>query len=106
MYERAEAGLPDLSVIELMQESKLCRKIACQKKDLNKTEAKDYNTINVKIRDLSREGFINSKTDATGRRKFLSLTPRGKVLIADGIVVSANSSNSSIPPVVPTDLKE
>ncbi len=31
---------------------------------------------------------------------------RGKVLIADGIVVSADSSNSSIPPVVAMDLKE
>ena len=100
MYERAEAGLPVLSVIELMQESKLCSKAASQKKDLNKIETKDYNIINLKILDLSREGFISSKTDSTGRRKFLSLTPRGKVLIADGIVVLLEDSEAGRSPII------
>ena len=36
----------------------------------------------------------------------LKLTDRGMVFVGEGLFVSANSSNSSIPSVTPTDLKE
>ena len=64
------------------------------------------NQINTKFRLYKREGFIESTTDASGRRQFLKLTDRGMVLAGQHLVVSPDSSNSSIPSVTPKDLKE
>ena len=86
-----------------MKQAKLCRINIEQKKDLNKKEQKDCNLINTKFRTYKREGFIESKTDDSGRRQFLSLTAKGMVSVGEGLVVSANSS---IPSVTPTDQKE
>ena len=92
--------------MELIKEEKLCRINIEQKKDLNKTEHKDYNLINTKFRTYKKERFIESKNDDSCRRQFLGLTDKGMVFVGEGLVVSANSSNSSIPWVTPMDLKE
>ena len=65
-----------------------------------------YYLINTKFRTYKREGFIESKTDDSGRRQFLSFTDKGMVFVGEGLFVSANSSVSSIPSVTLTDLKE
>ena len=87
MYERNENQNEQLTVLELMKQAKLCRINIEQKKDLNKTEHKDYNLINTKFRTYKREGFIESKTDDSGRRQFLSLTDKGMVFVSEGLVV-------------------
>ena len=100
IYENNADQDKQFTVLGLMKEAKLCRKDIEQKKDLNKTEHKEYNLINTKFRLYKREGFIEATTDASGRRQFLSLTDKGMVFVGEGLVVSANSS---IPSVTPTD---
>ncbi len=64
--------------------------------ELTKTEHKDYNLINTKFITYKKEGFIEATTDASGRRQYLKLTDRGMVLVGQRLVVSPDSSNSSI----------
>ena len=82
--------------MELIKEEKLCRINIEQKKDLNKTEHKDYNLLNTKFRFYKKQGFFESTTDTFGIRQFLKPTDRGMLLVGQGLVGTTDSSNSLI----------